>query len=395
MRLACSLTNGDGFAFENATVDITSDYAAWLLRLAHKAAEIKGAHDTFYAVELFDSAVEYGSALGSLDDETSELIDSDGEWVQVPDNHRWPDGCLQSVSAATVVVTADSIHWRAAAKHGDDGTYFETPALTVARLREMFPPQVAEHPATETRRYILYDHDTEDLATTTVYTSYEEAADDASQLDNVMILALAFEQQVAPVCECEQPMATGECVLSFPVYYDRDVTDPEALSYAFDRLLETAMSTPGILDEYGNPTIGATFLGPANGAAPVCECEQPGHFRSGVPGILARVENGRLAEGAKVERCDSCGRYPSDKAAFEKLVELGIAPGESAQESTLPHAKRYVEMGGGFCPKCQSHQTEGDSVDFGGDYCTQRMYCLDCEAVWFDVYTLTSIESQD
>ena len=134
-------------------------------------------------------------------------------------------------------------------------------------------------------------------------------------------------------------------------------------------------------------------------AAPVCECEQPGHFRSGVPGILARVENGRLAEGAKVERCDSCGRYPSDKAAFEKLVELGIASREpaqeSAQDSTLPHAKRYVEMGGGFCPKCQSHQTEGDSVDFGGDYCTQRMYCLDCEAVWFDVYTLTSIESQD
>jgi hypothetical protein len=171
------------------------------------------------------------------------------------------------------------------------------------------------------------------LATTTVYASYEEAVDDASQLDNVIVLALPLAQEVAPVCECEQP----------------------------------------------------------------------GYFRSGVPGILARVENGRLAEGAKVERCDSCGRYPSDKAAFEKLVELGIASREpahdsaqdSGQDSTLPHAKRYVEMGGGFCPKCQSHQTEGDSIDFGGDYCTQRMYCLDCDAVWFDVYTLSSVEPRD
>jgi len=211
MRLACRLTNGDGFAFEYATVDLTPEYVAWLLRLTDKAAELKQTDDAFYAVELFDFTVEYGSALGALDDETNELIDSDREWVQVPDNHRWPDDCLQSVSAATVVVTADSIHWRAAAKHGDDGTYFETPALTVARLREMFPPQ------------------------------------------------------------------------------------------------ETGQDSP----------------------------------------------------------------------------------------EPLPHAKRYVEMGGGFCPTCESHHTEGDSVDFGGDYCTQRMYCLDCEAVWFDVYTLSSVEPRD
>lgn len=57
----------------------------------------------------------------------------------------------------------------------------------------------------------------------------------------------------------------------------------------------------------------------------VCECEQPGRFCSGVPGILAHVENGRLTEGAKVERCDLCRRYASDVVALEKLVELGIA----------------------------------------------------------------------
>jgi len=57
-----------------------------------------------------------------------------------------------------------------------------------------------------------------------------------------------------------------------------------------------------------------------------CECEKPGRFCSGVPGILAHMENGRLALGAKVERCDVCQRYPTDEAALKKLRELGYDP---------------------------------------------------------------------
>lgn len=120
------------------------------------------------------------------------------------------------------------------------------------------------------RHYVLFDHDTEDLATATVYTSYEEAAEDASRLDNVLVLALPFE------------------------------TD---------------------------------------------EPEEPAH--------------------------------------------------DPAQAPTLPHAKQYVDAGGGFCPNCRSDQTEGDSVDFDGRYCTQRMWCLECDAVWFDVYTLSSVEPRE
>ena len=30
-----------------------------------------------------------------------------------------------------------------------------------------------------------------------------------------------------------------------------------------------------------------------------CHCEEPGHFNSGIPGILAHLENGRLPEGAR------------------------------------------------------------------------------------------------
>jgi hypothetical protein len=57
-----------------------------------------------------------------------------------------------------------------------------------------------------------------------------------------------------------------------------------------------------------------------------CECEKPGFFYSGIPGILAHMENGRLSEGAGVNRCDLCQRYPSDAAALEKLRELGHVP---------------------------------------------------------------------
>jgi hypothetical protein len=60
-----------------------------------------------------------------------------------------------------------------------------------------------------------------------------------------------------------------------------------------------------------------------------CHCEEPGHFNSGIPGILAHLEDGRLPEGAKVERCDLCRRYPSDAAALEKFRENGLNDGST------------------------------------------------------------------
>lgn len=57
-----------------------------------------------------------------------------------------------------------------------------------------------------------------------------------------------------------------------------------------------------------------------------CECELPGQFCCGVPGILVHVEEGNATANVKVERCDVCFRYPSDEAARDKLVELGHIP---------------------------------------------------------------------
>jgi len=182
----------------------------------------------------------------------------------------------------------------------------------------------------------------------------------------------------------------AKTTLTLDLDYDPEVTHPEGLASAMDRLLETALSIPQVMDEYGSPKFGEFFVAGAKKDRPepdnkkgqqtyrlridgsllreqqktligiiigqkhaedthkaldgildlldeiadqghdrygidclLCECEEPGYFCSGVPGILARVENGKLVPGTEVERCDLCRRYPSDEAALEKLRELG------------------------------------------------------------------------
>ena len=48
--------------------------------------------------------------------------------------------------------------------------------------------------------------------------------------------------------------------LTVEIEYDPKRTDPEGLACAMDRLLETALSIPEVMDEYGNPTIGEFFV---------------------------------------------------------------------------------------------------------------------------------------
>jgi hypothetical protein len=51
-----------------------------------------------------------------------------------------------------------------------------------------------------------------------------------------------------------------KAVLEVSVDFDPGVTDPESLASALDRLLETALSTPGIFEDYGNPHVGEFFV---------------------------------------------------------------------------------------------------------------------------------------
>lgn len=46
-------------------------------------------------------------------------------------------------------------------------------------------------------------------------------------------------------------------ILSIQVEFDPEITDPDSLAGAADVLLDTMLSTPGILDDYGNPEFGS------------------------------------------------------------------------------------------------------------------------------------------
>ena len=48
--------------------------------------------------------------------------------------------------------------------------------------------------------------------------------------------------------------------LTVEIEYDPAMTDPDSLACAMDRLLETALSTPDIFSDYGNPTVGEFFV---------------------------------------------------------------------------------------------------------------------------------------
>jgi len=56
-------------------------------------------------------------------------------------------------------------------------------------------PDVQRRDESEVRRYILFDFDMDELVTTNVYDTYAEAADDASELDNVIVRTLGFENR--------------------------------------------------------------------------------------------------------------------------------------------------------------------------------------------------------
>jgi hypothetical protein len=48
--------------------------------------------------------------------------------------------------------------------------------------------------------------------------------------------------------------------LTVDVEYDPELTDPDGLARAMDRLLETALSTPGIVEDCGDPQVGEFFV---------------------------------------------------------------------------------------------------------------------------------------
>jgi hypothetical protein len=80
----------------------------------------------------------------------------------------------------------------------------------------------------------------------------------------------------------------------------------------------------------------------AESATP-CDCESPGYFNSGIPGILAHIEDdGLLAHDAVIERCDLCARYPDDAAAAELLKHRKRAPPQPRCTATYEFDITYL-----------------------------------------------------
>jgi hypothetical protein len=177
-------------------------------------------------------------------------------------------------------------------------------------------------------RYVLYDYDAGDLATTMVYTDLDEAKQDAMDLDNVMVVALPLDDEAPGPREV----------------YDLKIGGPEFQAQR--------------------------------------------SFLLRLRAVVPSPEDAELLEGL-INLTDAIADQAADRYGVDCLLPEAPAPGP------LPLAAEYVARGGGFCPACRSDQIEGGSVNFDGTRCEQRMTCFACSAVWFDSYTLASVQPRE
>ncbi len=111
--------------------------------------------------------------------------------------------------------------------------------------------------------------------------------------------------------------------LKLDVEYDPAVTDDESLASALDTLMETALSTRGILEEYGNPQIGKLcILQPA-----------PNNYALELDGPLFRAQREfllRLHHAAG--RGESIPLGPNEHELLEGLLGLTDAIADQAAD---------------------------------------------------------------
>ena len=100
--------------------------------------------------------------------------------------------------------------------------------------------------------------------------------------------------------------------LTVEIEYDLATTDPEGLACAMDRLLETALSTPDIFSEYGNPKVGEFFV-----AGEMAEPPKPKIVLNISGGVLREVFALDPATEAALVDWDTEGSAPSDRGIVE------------------------------------------------------------------------------
>ena len=167
---------------------------------------------------------------------------------------------MTSINQSAVTTLRQLVDWYDRDEADDD----ELERITT-RARDLVQQSQSydESDPTNGREYVLYDLDRDGLLSTEVYPSYADAAAEAAGLDDVLILRLPLPFKHTQAAGCAE-------------------------------------------DEIR------------------CDCELPGFFCCGVPGILAHLEGGRVAPGARSSAAISANSYESDEAAQQKLIELGI-----------------------------------------------------------------------
>lgn len=108
--------------------------------------------------------------------------------------------------------------------------------------------------------------------------------------------------------------------LTVDIEYDENVTDPEGLACAMDRLLETALSTPGIMDEYNNPKVGEFLV-----AKQAPSSSAPKVILSLSSGVLQEVFGSDPAVEVTLVDWGSGGCSPTDNNVVEVPDDRGGA----------------------------------------------------------------------
>ena len=80
-------------------------------------------------------------------------------------------------------------------------------------------------------------------------------------------------------------------------------------------------------------------------------------------------------------RCISCDKEYSQ-----------LPPLDAEKEWVEERQRWYLDKKGSQCPFCESDAIEGGSLQVDGDTVWQQINCIECDAVWDDVYYLREVE---
>jgi hypothetical protein len=97
------------------------------------------------------------------------------------------------------------------------------------------------------------------------------------------------------------------------------------------------------------------------------------------------IERGALLTAID-NRPDLDDSFVYSELSTERLREI------VGNDITNEKAQAYVDGGNSCCPWCDSEQIQGcGGVEVDDGIASQKIDCLNCSAMWTDIYTLTSI----